>query len=326
MLLALPAWVQAQEAQPTQQAQEQVQEAQPVQEAKPIALEANALFDWDSNVTQQPNNSIARLQVPGRGDATFSQSASAEYTLFQNKPFTLPVKYSLFQNFHPRLSQNDTLMHTVSITPTYLRGSTQFSLPAYYGYTDVQSDKYTTSYILTPTIFHRFSPEWGLEVGGNFIWQENWVLQTNQQYEGGGNNYGGKIGGYYFIGDKGGYLQARFSYDYFAAQGRNNRASIYHLLLAGFYPFTEKLSGQLFVDFNTSPYTFHYNDSTYINGVLTPFPKRDDKGINLGLVGTYKIYKGFEAGLHYYFTALDSNISLYAYNKHVIGGTLTYRY
>jgi hypothetical protein len=56
------------------------------------------------------------------------------------------------------------------------------------------------------------------------------------------------------------------------------------------------------------------------------FPHRQDKNLLFGAAATYKIYKGLEASLHYYYTRHNSNIVTYDYTSHIVGGQLAYKY
>ena len=45
-----------------------------------------------------------------------------------------------------------------------------------------------------------------------------------------------------------------------------------------------------------------------------------------GMQATYELFKGLEAGIHWYFIRDNSNINLYNYSRHIAGGQLAYRY
>jgi hypothetical protein len=136
-----------------------------------------------------------------------------------------------------------------------------------------------------------------------------------------GRNIGYSLGGYYFFGDKGGYLQVRLSNDYVNTVGRNNDGASFNMLLSGMYPFTAKLSLSLYLSLGLLPYDHRYQD-----GTTTTYPTREDKTMVLGVIASYDIYRGLAASLHYYLTRQDSNIFLYDYTAHVLGGQVVYRY
>jgi hypothetical protein len=291
------------------------------QEGQPWSLEANAVMDYDFNASQQPNSPTAAAFVRGRGDFVYSNLAKVAYTLFYDKPYNIELKYNLFQNFHHRLSQYDVLSHTFTCTPSYSFGSTRLALPFNYNYTDVESDKYVTSYNLAPNAFYRFNDVIGLEAGMTLTRQYNATPVFLRQFDRTGRGIGANAAFYYFFDEKGGYVQARFTWEFYNATGRNNDGNNLHWILLAYYPVNQQFNVQVFADLGYLPY-----DHRYFDGSGTPYPKRTDTNLNLGLVATYNIYKGLDVSAHYYYTSQGSNIALYAYERHVVGVQVGYRY
>jgi len=149
-----------------------------------------------------------------------------------------------------------------------------------------------------------------------------WLPQAMPQFfDYTSRNIGGSLGYYYFIGDKGGYLQARISYDYCGARGSNNDGSSYRLLLSGEYPFTPQFKVLLYLDMGLWPYEHRYFD-----GTATVYPKRDDQILTFGAIASYEIHKGWVGSKHFYLTRQGSNIALYNYITQIVGAQLAYRY
>jgi hypothetical protein len=290
-------------------------------------FEAYADFDYDFNATQQPDSKLAKILVPRRGSMVFTQSAKGEYNFNPEGRLDLQAKYEIFQNFHDRahLSYIDTMTHTWTLRPSYsfLEGKNLILwVPVAFNYTDVGSDKYTTMCSLTPNCFHRLSEAVGYSLEMRFIRNYGWSPQVFPQfYDSTSRAIGGSAGFFYFIGDKGGYLQLRLNYDYVGSRGSNNDASNYNLAMSGEYPVTAKLKVYCYLTLGLLDYDHPYRDGTPIM-----FPKRLDKTLLLGSTVTYEIYKGLSANLHYYVRRQDANIALYDYVTHIIGLQLAYRY
>jgi len=285
-------------------------------------VDATTGFDWDSNVSQQPINRSVAAQVRGQGDMAYYHNVKLWYNLNPAGPWDLETKYDYYQNFHPRLGIYDTLMHTFTVKPSYLSGSTMFYLPFSYNFTDVQSDKYSTNFELSPTVFHRYSQEIGIETSLTLARHYAWTPVAIPEYDRSGRQIGPVLGFYYFY-KPGGYIQARVKYDYFAAGGRNNDGSRVHFLLNGVYPlpYHPRFTLNLYVDLGLEPYDHHY-----FNGTATSFPKRYDTIFNFGSILTYSIYKTLTVNVHYYLTRQASNIPTYDYARHVVGGQLRFTY
>jgi hypothetical protein len=175
---------------------------------------------------------------------------------------------------------------------------------------------------LTPNCFHRLSEAVGYSLEMRLIRNYGWSPQVFPQfYDDTSRAIGGSAGFFYFIGDKGGYLQLRLNYDYVGSRGSNNDTSSYSLTMTSEYPVTTKLKVYCYLTLGLLPYDHPYRD-----GTLIVFPKRQDKTLLFGSSVTYDIYKGLSANLHYYARRQDSNIALYDYVTHIIGVQLAYRY
>lgn len=290
-----------------------------------LHLEASADFDYNFNATQQPDNPQGARMVQKRGSVGYTQAGKISYNVNPAGPLDLEGKYEFFQNFFPRVRGVDTLMHTWSLSPAYSFGATKNMrvwLPCAFNYTDVQSDKYITAFTLAPNFFHRYSRALGWAAEMRLGRKYGWTPQTMPGlFNYSGRNIGYSLGGYYFFGDKGGYLQVRLSNDYVNTVGRNNDGASFNMLLSGMYPFTAKLSLSLYLSLGLLPYDHRYQD-----GTTTTYPTREDKTMVLGVIASYDIYRGLAASLHYYLTRQDSNIFLYDYTAHVLGGQVVYRY
>ncbi len=292
-----------------------------LREIKPLRFHFGASFDYDSNVSLEPGNVAVANVVPlGRGDVVFTQVADLEYEFFPTGPYGLLASYNLFQTWHRRLTLYDVMSHTFGVTPA-LRGSdTTFWLPFRFNYIDLSSDRYWTSYTLTPTLLQMLQPNLGLEL--SFRWARNyyWWFQPFPQEDRSSHTYGGGLGLYYFFKQGKGYLQSRFNFDYQDAAGSNWTSSNYRLLLATLYPVTERLRLNPSLELVYQPYAHPWFDGAAYQG------KRRDKIAVVGLQVLYKLYQGLDLNLHYYFIRDDSNIALYDYDRHIVGAMFDYRY
>lgn len=279
-------------------------------------------FDYDSNVTLQPGSEVAAQQVSGQGDVLYTQLANLEYNLVPSGPFALWTTYSYFQTLHRRLTKFDMISNTAGLTPAYTFANSRLWMPFTFNYTDVESDKYYTNYLLAPTYLHLITPKVGLEAGARFsrfyYWFPFFIPEDNRS----GRNAGASLGLYYFLANQEGYLQLRFSYDHFATTGSNWDNNAYRLTLGGLYPLTPRFKVRGFVDLAFQPYTNIWVG----NNFAATNPKRNDTILILGAEATYNLWKGLELNGHYFFIRDNSNIALYDYNRHIVGMQLGYRY
>lgn len=290
------------------------------EEVKPFRATVTAGYDYDSNVTLQPGGAGAAAQVAGQGDQVFTQTVSFEYNVNANQPFSLMNQYSYFQNFHPRLSTFDLMSHYVATVPTYSYSAGRVWAPLSFNYVDVQSDKYFTGYLVTPTWLHLLNEHVGLEGSARFNRKYYWFPIFLPQDDRNGKNVGGSLGAYYFFKKQTGFFQARLIYEHDFTTGTNWDNSSYRLLLSALYPVTDKLKVNAFVDLNYQPF-----DNQFFNGAGFE-DKRLDKTIITGLQVTYNVWKGLDFNVHYFFTRDNSNTAIYNYSRHIVGMQLGYRY
>lgn len=290
------------------------------QEVKPFRATVAAAFDYDSNVTLQPGGAGTAAQISGQGDAVFTQTATFEYNFLANKPFSVLTQYSYFQNFHPVISSYDVMSHYVGVIPTYSYKSGRIWLPLSYNYVDLQADKYYTGYLVNPTWLHLFSENFGVETAFRFNRKYYWNQIFFTQDDRSAKNFGGSLGAYYFFKQQKGFLQARVSFEHDFATGNNWDCSYYRLFLAALYPFTDKLKGLVFVDLLYQPFDNQFYNGTFLQS------NRLDHVLVTGLTLTYDLPKGFELNFHYFYTRDQSNVGIYSYSRHLVGGQIAYRY
>jgi tetratricopeptide (TPR) repeat protein len=304
--------------------------SQRADEQRPFRITVSSGFDYDSNVTLSPGGGAEATTVSGKASAVFSQTALLEYTVLPAGPFSLLTQYSYYQNFHPAVTGYDQMTHFVGLTPTYAFKNGRFWLPLSYTFMDLQSDKYYTGYLVTPTYLHQINEKIGLEVGAKYNYQQFWTPLFLSQDNRSGNLWGGNVGMYYFFKKQTGFVQARLGYWNNNTQGSNWDSNSYNLLLSLLWPITDKLKYNMFLDLTHQPFSNTWYNGAVVGNVqgnpLVPQPKRRDQILMFGVQATYELFKGLEAGIHWYFIRDNSNIDLYNYSRHIAGGQLAYRY
>jgi tetratricopeptide (TPR) repeat protein len=297
---------------------------------QPFHITVSAGYDYDSNISVAPSGPGQAVQISGKGGSVFTQSLLAEYTLFPAGPFSILGQYSYFQNFHPTVPGYDIMSNVVGLTPTYGFKNSRVWFPVTWTYMDLQSDKYYTGFLLTPTYLYLPIEQIGLEFGFKYNRQYYTSPVFFTQDDRSGKDFGGSLGLYYFFKKQTGYVQLRASLDHNYTTGSNWDSSLYRLLFAVQYPATEKWQWNFFVDLTYQPYdhTF-YNGQTVGNiagAPLLPQPHRLDQIMILGLQTSYEFLKGLDFGVHCYYIRDDSNINLYDYTRYIVGCQFKYRY
>ena len=297
---------------------------------RPFHITVSMGYDYDSNISVAPSAPGEAVKISGKGGSVFTQTALAEYTLFPAGPFSILGQYSYFQNFHPTVPGFDIMSHVVGLTPTYGFKNGRLWFPVSWTYMDLQSSKYYTGFLFTPTYLYLPIEQIGLEFGFNYNRQYYTYPVFLTQDDRSGKAFGGSLGLYYFFKNQKGYVQVRASIEHNYTTGSNWDSSTYRLLMAVLYPITEKWKYNFFLDLMHQPYdNIFYNGATVGNiagAPLLPQPHRLDQIMILGMQTTYEFLKGLEFGVHWYYIRDDSNISLYNYSRHIVGCQFNYRY
>jgi tetratricopeptide (TPR) repeat protein len=300
------------------------------EQLRPFHITASVGYDYDSNISVSPSEPGQVTRISGKGGSVFTQTLLAEYNFLPEGPFSILTQYSYFQNFHPTVPGFDIMSHFWNISPTYGFKSGRLWFPCSYTYMDLQSDKYYTGFLTTPTYLHLFNEHIGFEVGGKYNRQYYVSPVYFNQDNRSGKAYGGNFGAYYFFKKQKGFLQARISAEHNSTTGSNWDSSTYRFLLAFLWPITDKWKYNIFLDLMYQPFDHvFYNGATVDNiqgAPLLPQPKRLDKILIFGMANSYEFIKGWEFGVHWYYIRDNSNINLYNYSRHIVGCQFAYRY
>ncbi len=297
---------------------------------QPFHITASLGYDYDSNISVAPSGAGQATKISGKGGSVFTQTALMEYTVNPAGPFSVLGQYSYFQNFHPTVQGFDIMSHFLGLTPTYGFKNGRFWFPASFTYMDLQSDKYYTGFLFTPTYLHLFTENIGVEAGARYNRQYYPSPVFFKQDIRSGKAIGGSLGMYYFFKKQKGYAQVRASVEQNDTVGSNWDSFTYRLLLAVLYPITDKWKYNIFLDLMHQPYDNVFYNGTTIGNIqgapLLPQPNRLDQILILGMQSTYELIPKLEFGVHWYYIRDNSNITLYNYSRHIVGCQFAYRY
>jgi hypothetical protein len=293
----------------------------------PIQLDASAGFDYDSNTNlRSSKDQVKRLQPNGQA-GVYKQQANLGYNLALTSGLSLLAQYAYYQDFHFRLGEFDSLSHNLTLTPTlrFWGGSGQIVTLCNFNYLDIGSDKYKTAFSVMPTYFQMVHKRVMLELGFTFERSYYFSPITIPQDDRSAHTYGFSTGMFFFLNDaRTAYLQFRYNPLWNEAAGTNFDGVSHKFQIAVMVPFTQEFSVRPYINISPQPYFRTWVNASAPN--LNIYPKRNDTYVEGGIQAIYRFYKGFYAEAHYYFTVADSNIAFYSYNRHVLGGTVGYRY
>jgi hypothetical protein len=225
------------------------------------------------------------------------------------------------------LSPYDSLSHNLTLTPTLnvFGGSGQVVGLFNFNYLDIGSDKYKTAYSVMPAYYQMLSRRLMVEMGASFERAYYYAPVTIQQDDRSAHTYGANLGLFFFLNDaRTAYIQARYSPLWNVTAGSNFDGAGHTFLLAAMIPATKDLNIRPYISYSYQPYFNTWVNAS--NPSQNIYPKREDNWVTGGVQAIYKFYKGFYAEAHYNFTVASSNINFYNYNRHVVGGTVGYRY
>jgi hypothetical protein len=133
---------------------------------------------------------------------------------------------------------------------------------------------------------------------------------------------------HFFLFDEGRhFIKAGYQFDYDATDGANWEYAGHHLIFAAQYTLSwQDIRLRYELDFHHRAYT-HYNSLIPAQAPGTT-RRRDQETIHLVSVAKDVVLKSqhFTASLEYLFDHNDSNLPPYAYNRHVVTSSLTWRF
>ena len=298
-----------------------------VQTKLPVQIDVSAGFDYDSNTNLRSSKEAVRRFQPNGETGLYKQQVNVGYNLALTPNLGVLAQYSYYQDFHFHLAPFDSLSHNLTLTPTlrFWGGSGQVVTMFNYNYLDIGSDKYKTSYTLMPTYYQMVHRRLMLELGFTFERAYYFSPITIPEDDRSAHSYGFSAGMFVFFNDaRTAYLQLRYNPMWNVAEGTNFNGVSQKFQVAVMIPVTKELNLRPYVNISHQPYF-----NTWVNAsapTMNIYPKRRDNFIEGGIQTIYNFYKGFYVEGHYYLTLADSNIAFYNYNRHVVGGTLGYRY
>lgn len=293
----------------------------------PIQLDVFAGFDYDSNVNLRSSEYDVRTFQPKGDAALYKHQAQVGYNFAFNPKFSLLAQYTYYQDFHFRLTEYDNMSHNVTLSPTLnVFGNTgQLIAMCNFNYLTIGGNDYKTGWTFMPTYYQMLAQKVMLEIGGLYEYGTYYAPIVIDDDDRTGSTVGLAAGLFYFFNDaRTGYLQLRYSPIWTLTEGSNFYGVGHKFQLAAMIPATKQLNIRPYISYAYYPYFNNWVNASA--PTLNIYSKREDSIVEGGVQVTYKFAQGFYVEGQYNFTAANSNIAFYQYNRHVVGGKVGYRF
>jgi tetratricopeptide (TPR) repeat protein len=293
---------------------------------------------YDSNVAVVPNASsdlvaqVLRQDQADRDSPGELGSLSLSYTWLKTLDWEGTVGYRFLQTFNNALPDFNVQSHTPSVGIVYrdsLLNKPYFAgIQFAYDFIALDGDGFVQRGIVNPYFSLFTSPsnlttfEAQVQVK-DFFDDENIVPEEVRD----GINYHIGATHYFLLSEGRHFLKAGYRFDYDATEGRNWEYAGHHLIFGAQYTLPwQDVRLRYELDYHQRFYS-HRNSLIPAEAPGT-IRRRDREAVHLFSVVKDFVLKSyhFTAGLEYLFDHNDSNLAPYAYDRHVVTSSLTWRF
>lgn len=273
-----------------------------------LKLAVSYSYQHDDNVMLKPSHDVSGVDISNESDGRSVITARMDYSTSFGS-FDMKTNYNFYQSIHDDLKEQDVQGHRISLTPSKKTEKGKLSLMAGYEHYSVDSDDYLEVLSLIPLYTRSLGNKSWLNFTAGVASRDFMRTPVNQDEDRDGTNINFGLGYLVSYGDKGGFLQIKYSFDKDNTDGANweNRGNKGGIMLK--FPLTNSLS------LNLNGGYYHKN---YKNIHTTFVKKRRDRisAINSSL--KYK-YENLILKLAYTYSKADSNIAVYDYDRRIAG-------
>jgi tetratricopeptide (TPR) repeat protein len=293
---------------------------------------------YDSNVPVVPNASsdlvaqVLRQDQTNRASPGELGSLSLAYTWLKTLDWEGTAAYRLLQTYNNELPDFNVQNHTPTLglvyrdrlldRPYFAGAQLAYDLITLGGDAFVQRGIVNPYFSLFETPNHLTTVEVRLQIK-DFFDEQDLVPEEVRD----GFNY--LVGAVHFLlfGEGRHFIKAGYQFDYDATEGTNWDYAGHHFIFAAQYTLPwQEIRLRYELDFHQRFYT-HHNSLVPVEAPGT-IRRRDREAIQLFSVAKDFAFRSqsFTASVEYLFDHNDSNLPPYAYNRHVVTSSLTWRF
>lgn len=285
---------------------------------KPWFAYVNASFNFDSNVTLDPED-ITLITLPAdQDDVQFFLVGGGGYHIVQKKNYRLTGEAYYSQTLYPDLNNfNFGVAHAELSNQIRFNQKNFMTIRAINEFSLLGTSKFLES-----IQFH---------IGSSHYWSKRFLTRTSglihrdyyfqniinpAQNRDAWNFRPGLIQYFFFRGGKT-FVNVGYHFERNSATGSDWDFTAHHVGAAFFTPIAWKVTTFVFADF------IFDKDFDNVDSVLGI--RRDDWSQNYGIQFSRPVQEYVTIRIHYSFLRNASNISVFEYNKHVVGTTVSFR-
>lgn len=293
-----------------------------IEREKPLHITIGLLGQYNSNVLSNPKESAFTLGQQDEESFSAIPSVRINYAPFLKGPWLFSGQYAFTGNFHNKYSTSrDSLSNSINLVPGYNFGKYSLNLAVTYSHSllrDPNMERYMGNLTVGPMFRTFLSQTQILEIFAGYNNKEYFQHDAWQPLEEDRDSEGlSTYISWVWLYKKDAFLNLRYAFSNEAADGANWSKEGRRFSLNTIYPLTDKLklqiSGQVFVeDYKNTHNVFN--------------TKRDDKTYEGSIGFVWELYKNTDFIAQYTNSRIDSDISIYDYEKYLYTFGLEYRY
>ncbi|MEK6532150.1 MAG: tetratricopeptide repeat protein [Deltaproteobacteria bacterium] len=288
-----------------------------IKEGRPYNITAGLQYVFDSNVILKPTDSTVAGDITDESDSGAVVTLRGEYTPELNGPVRLKAQYSLYNLKYFDLSTHDVQSHTFSAVPYYNLANGLLSLVGSYNYTLVSGSGYVHGLTLSPTYQFTVKERNMIQASVRFAAKDYIKAPLTDDEDRDSTEAGIDLSWHYFLTQNRGFLTASLGYASSSAQGVNWGYTGARMSVGVFYPLKERLNLNAGIEANLQDFA---DTHTAFN------VKRADETYSLNALLSYNLLENLDLLAQTSYTAGNSNIAVYEYNKYTISTGIDYRF
>lgn len=285
---------------------------------KPWFIYSNISFNYDSNVTLDPEDITLATLPSDQNDAQFVLQGGGGYHIVQKQNYRLTGQAYWIQTLYPDLSGFNYGLAHVEIDNDFRFGEKSFlKVQVANEFSILSTAKYLNSIQL---LIHttRFWTKWLMtRIGSRVRYNDFFQPITNPAQNRDAFNLEPGIAQFFYFRNGSMYVRLRYYYEHNFASGLDWDYQAHRVAVSFFSPVIWDISTYIYAEIMVD------KDFNNVDSVLGK--RRDDWGQFYSIEFSRPVHEYVSIRLHYSYRRNTSNLPVFQYDKHVAGATVSFR-
>jgi len=289
-----------------------------LERTKPFHFNAKIGFEYDSNVVLKPSDSPFATTISEQEDTRQVYETGCDYTFRSDDDmFSLKTGYDLYISKHNDFGRYDLFGNSFQAQGNILLDNILVTFPVNFNHYIVSDKNYLASVSIGNINNFLISGSHLGQLGVIYKYDDFMRPTTISDDQRSGNEMIGTVAWFWFFAENKGFITGRYTFDRDWAKGDNWKFYGNKISAGVLIPIWDRMkisvNGEInFQDFDNSHSLFDM--------------ERKDQTRAISSLFTYEIIKNLEFQVRYTYIDTKSSLSIYEYDRHVVGSALEFKY